>query len=123
MARNKEGLEKAIGMIQDIRSEFWQNAFVPGNANDFNQSLERACHVADFLEYGELMCRDALQREESCGGHFREEHQTEENEAKRDDENFCHVTAWEHKGVDAEPEKHIEPLEFENVKLTQRSYK
>ncbi len=123
MARNKEGLEKAIGKIQEIRSEFWEDAFVPGNPNDFNQSLEKACHVADFLEYGELMCRDALQREESCGGHFREEHQTEENEAKRDDEKFCHVTAWEFKGVDAEPEKHVEPLEFENVKLTQRSYK
>lgn len=123
MARNKEGLSKAIGMIQEIRSEFWKNSFVPGNTNDFNQSLERACHVADFLEFGELMCKDALQREESCGGHFREEHQTEENEAKRDDEKFCHVTAWGYKGVDAEPEKHIEPLVFENVKLSQRSYK
>lgn len=123
MARNKEGLEKAIGMIQEIRADFWKDVFVPGKTNDFNQSLERACHVADFLEFGELMCKDALQREESCGGHFREEHQTEENEAKRDDENFCHVTAWEYKGVDAEPEKHIEPLVFENVKLTTRSYK
>ena len=88
-----------------------------------NQSLEKAGRVADFLEFGEMMCRDALQREESCGGHFREEHQTEEGEARRDDEKFSHVSVWEYKGDTAPPALHREPLAFENVKLTQRSYK
>ena len=123
MARNNEGLEMARGMIQELRSEFWENVKVPGNTADFNQSLERAGRVADFLEFGELMVIDALARQESCGGHFNEKFETEEHEALRDDDNFCHVAAWEHKGDGQEPEFHKEPLEFENVKLTQRSYK
>ncbi len=123
MSRNKEGLEKALKEIPEIRDEFWENVVVPGGKNEFNQSLERAGRVADFLEFGELMVRDALMREESCGGHFREESQTEENEAKRDDENFCHAAVWEYKGADKEPVMHKEPLTFENVTLTQRSYK
>jgi succinate dehydrogenase / fumarate reductase flavoprotein subunit len=123
MARNNKGLEKARGMIQELRAEFWQNAVVPGDDKDFNQSLERAGRVADFMEFAELMVIDALARQESCGGHFNEAYQTEENEAKRDDENFCHVAAWSHTGPDKEPEFHKEPLIFENVELTQRSYK
>jgi succinate dehydrogenase / fumarate reductase flavoprotein subunit len=123
MARNNQGLEKARGMIQELRAEFWQNAVVPGDDKDFNQSLERAGRVADFMEFAELMVVDALARQESCGGHFNEAYQTEENEAKRDDENFCHVAAWSHTGPDKEPEFHKEPLIFENVELTQRSYK
>jgi succinate dehydrogenase / fumarate reductase flavoprotein subunit len=123
MARNNAGLEKAKGMIRDLRAEFWEDVRVPGNSSDFNQALERAGRVADFLEFGELMITDALARQESCGGHFNEDFQTEENEARRDDENFCHVAAWEYKGEGQEPESHKEPLEFENVKLTQRSYK
>ncbi|PID72004.1 MAG: succinate dehydrogenase flavoprotein subunit [Desulfobulbus propionicus] len=123
MARNKEGLEKALEEIPKIREEFWDKVTVPGNRNELNQSLERAGRVADFLEFGELMCRDALMREESCGGHFREESQTEENEAKRDDENFCHAAVWEYKGEGVEPVMHKEPLTFENVTPSQRSYK
>jgi succinate dehydrogenase / fumarate reductase flavoprotein subunit len=123
MARNNAGLEKAKGMIRDLRGEFWEDVHVPGSSNDFNQALERAGRVADFLEFGEMMISDALARQESCGGHFNEAFQTEENEARRDDENFCHVAAWEYKGEGQEPECHKEPLEFENVKLTQRSYK
>ncbi|MCP4366931.1 MAG: fumarate reductase/succinate dehydrogenase flavoprotein subunit [Deltaproteobacteria bacterium] len=123
MARNNEGLKKAKGMIQQLRAEFWENVFVPGSEKDFNQSMERAGRVADFLEFGELMLIDALSRQESCGGHFNEAYQTEENEALRDDENFCHVSAWEFTGKDKEPILHKEELKFENVKLTQRSYK
>ncbi|MGD9008268.1 MAG: fumarate reductase/succinate dehydrogenase flavoprotein subunit [Desulfobacteraceae bacterium] len=123
MARNNAGLAKAKEMIRELRAEFWEDVRVPGNSNDFNQALERAGRVADFLEFGELMITDALARQESCGGHFNEDFQTEENEARRDDENFCHVAAWEYKGEGQEPEYHKEPLEFENVKLTQRSYK
>ncbi len=123
MARTNEGLEKARKMIQEIRGEFWENVRVPGLNEEFNQSLEKAGRVADFLEFGELMVMDALARQESCGGHFNEAYQTEENEAMRDDENFCHVAAWEHAGDDKEPGLHKEPLTFENVKLTQRSYK
>lgn len=123
MARNNAGLEKAKGLIRDLRAEFWENVRVPGRSNDFNQALERAGRVADFLEFGELMIADALARQESCGGHFNEAYQTEENEARRDDENFCHVAAWAYKGDGQEPELYKEPLEFENVKLTQRSYK
>lgn len=123
MARNNEGLTKARGMIQDLRSEFWQNVTVPGNDKDFNQSLERAGRVADFLEFAELMIIDALARQESCGGHFNEAYQTEENEAMRNDEEFCHVAAWEFKGEGKDPEFHKESLVFENVHLTQRSYK
>jgi succinate dehydrogenase / fumarate reductase flavoprotein subunit len=123
MARNNAGLEKAIGQIQELRGEFWQDVTVPGSAGDFNQSLERAGRVADFLEFGELMLIDARARQESCGGHFNEAFQTQENEALRDDENFCHVAAWEFRGEGQEPEFHKEPLVFENVHLSQRSYK
>jgi succinate dehydrogenase / fumarate reductase flavoprotein subunit len=123
MARNNVGLEMARGMIQELRAEFWENVRVPGDATDFNQSLERAGRVADFLEFGELMIIDALARQESCGGHFNEKFETEEHEALRDDANFCHAAAWEHTGENQEPELHKEPLVFENVKLTQRSYK
>jgi len=123
MARNNEGLAKARTMIQELRAEFWDNVLVPGGGKDFNQSLEKAGRVADFLDFGELMIVDALARQESCGGHFNEAYQTDENEAKRDDENFCHVAAWEYKGEGQDPEFHKEELKFENVKLTQRSYK
>jgi succinate dehydrogenase / fumarate reductase flavoprotein subunit len=123
MARDNQGLTKARGMIQELRQEFWQNVQVPGDQADFNQSLEKAGRVADFLEFSELMVIDALARQESCGGHFNQAFQTEENEAKRDDENFCHVAAWEYAGDNREPVFHKEPLTFENVHLTQRSYK
>ncbi len=123
MARNNDGLAKARNMIQELKAEFWENVLVPGSGKDFNQSLERAGRVADFLEFGELMIIDALARQESCGGHFNEAYQTDEGEAMRNDEDFCHVAAWEFKGEGQEPEFHKEPLEFENVKLTQRSYK
>jgi succinate dehydrogenase / fumarate reductase flavoprotein subunit len=123
MARNNEGLAKARTLIQDLRAEFWEDVLVPGAGREFNQSLERAGRVADFLEFGEMMIVDALARQESCGGHFNEDYQTDENEAKRDDDNFCHVAAWEYKGEGQDPEFHKEELKFENVKLTQRSYK
>ncbi|RPH52200.1 MAG: fumarate reductase/succinate dehydrogenase flavoprotein subunit [Desulfobacteraceae bacterium] len=123
MSRNDEGLKKARKLIQDLRGEFWENVLVPGSENDFNQSLEKAGRVADFLEFGELMVIDALARRESCGGHFNEGYQTEENEARRDDDNFCHVSAWEYTGEGEEPGLNKEQLVFENVKLTQRSYK
>jgi len=123
MARNNEGLEKARSLIQSLRAEFWENVRVPGIDKDFNQSLERAGRVADFLEFGELVIIDALARQESCGGHFNEAFQTDENEARRDDENFCHVAVWEFTGDDKAPRFHQEPLVFENVELTQRSYK
>ncbi len=123
MARNEKGLTEALGKIPEIREEFWRNVNVPGEPGDFNQVLERALRTADFLEYAELMVTDALHRRESCGGHFREESQTEDGEAKRDDENFCHVAAWEHKGEGAAPVLHKEPLVFEEVHLAQRSYK
>ncbi len=123
MSRNKRGLEGAIASVQGLREEFWQNVNVPGSGEDLNQQLENAGRLADFLELGELMCRDALMREESCGGHFREEHQTPEGEAKRDDENFAFAAAWEYKGENATPELHKEPLTFEYVKPAQRSYK
>ncbi len=123
MARNNDGLNKAKGMIQSLRGEFWENVKVPGSNGDFNQSLERAGRAADFLEFGELMISDALARQESCGCHLNEGFQTEENEARRDDENFCHVSCWEYAGEDKDPALHKEPLAFENVELTQRSYK
>lgn len=123
MSRNEAGLKKAIGQIQALREEYWQNVTVLGDANELNQSLEKACRVADFLELGELMCRDALDRNESCGGHFREEYQTEEGEAKRDDEAYQYAAAWEYKGAGAEPALHKEALTFEYVKPSQRSYK
>ena len=115
MGRNKAGLEQALQKIPALREEFWQNLNVPGSADDLNQSLEMAGRVADFLELGELMCLDALEREESCGGHFREEYQTAEGEAVRDDERFCHVAAWEYAGEGKKPIRNVEPLAFENV--------
>ncbi len=123
MARNKQGLEKAIKSISNLRNEFWQNVNVTGENNHLNKNLELAGRVGDFIELGELMARDALQREESCGGHFREEYQTPEGEALRNDDDFCYVAAWEYKGKNVVPEMHKEELTFENVKLTQRSYK
>ena len=123
MARDAAGLEEAIQKIPALREEFWSNLNVPGENGSLNQSLELAGRVADFLEFGELMCRDALQRAESCGGHFRTEHQTEEGEARRDDENFSFVGAWEYKGEGNAPELHKEDLQYEEVKMTQRSYK
>ncbi|MBE7384017.1 MAG: fumarate reductase/succinate dehydrogenase flavoprotein subunit [Leptolyngbya sp. SIO1E4] len=123
MARNREGLEQAIAQIQDLREEFWQTLKVPGEATTLNKNLEFAGRVADFMELAELMARDALHREESCGGHFREEYQTADGEAKRDDEHFAYVAAWEYRGKEKRPEFHKEPLAFENVQLTQRSYK
>ncbi len=123
MARNEAGLKKAIAEIRQIREEFWKDVRVTGNGTDVNTELEKAARVADFLELGELMALDALMRPESCGGHFREESQTEEGEAKRDDENYAHVAAWEFQGENVEPLRHIEELKFEFVKLTQRSYK
>ncbi|MCL2761096.1 MAG: fumarate reductase/succinate dehydrogenase flavoprotein subunit [Desulfuromonadales bacterium] len=123
MARSKESLEEALKEIPKFREEFWNDVNVTGEGGDFNQQLENAGRVADFLEFAELMTRDALIREESCGGHFRIEHQMPDGEAKRDDENFCHVTAWEYKGVGNAPEQHREPLKFENVHLAVRSYK
>ena len=125
MARNKNGLEEALGKIPELREKFWREVRVPGDGEDFNQSLERAGRVADFLEFAELMCLDALARDESCGAHFREEHQTPEGEALRDDEKFADVFAWEFQGNGqiAPPKLHREPLHFETVHLTQRSYK
>jgi succinate dehydrogenase / fumarate reductase flavoprotein subunit len=123
MARNAAGLETNIAKIPELRQEFWQNVKVPGSGSELNQSLEKAGRVADFLEFAELMCRDALHREESCGGHFRTEYQTDDGEARRDDDRFCYVAAWEYQGVDKAPVLHKEPLEFENVHLSTRSYK
>ena len=123
MARTKESLEKAIKEIQALRKEFWKDVKVVGRENDFNVELEKAIRLADFLELGELMARDALHREESCGGHFRTEHQTEEGEAKRDDENFVYAAVWEYKGMDQVPEMTKEPLNFEFVHPAQRNYK
>jgi succinate dehydrogenase / fumarate reductase, flavoprotein subunit len=123
MARNAAGLQEALVRIPELRDEFWRNVNVPGSDAELNQALEKAGRVADFLELGELMCRDALHREESCGGHFREEHQTEDGEARRDDERFAYVAAWEHTGDLRSPRLHKEPLDFEYVHLAQRSYK
>ncbi len=123
MARNRAGLEKALGRIPELREEFWKNVRVPGSGESLNQELEKAGRVADFLEFAELMCRDALHREESCGGHFREEYQTEEGEALRNDAEFSYVAAWEFGGPDGEPALRREPLEFEHVELAARSYK
>jgi len=123
MARTKESLEKAIAEIHKLREEFWKNVRVPGSAEDFNQELEKALRLADFLELGELMARDALNRNESCGGHFREEYQTEEGETLRDDENYAYVAVWEYKGDGQAPELHKEDLKFEAIKIAQRNYK
>jgi succinate dehydrogenase / fumarate reductase flavoprotein subunit len=123
MGRNKAGLEAALQKIPALREEFWRNLNVPGSADELNQSLEMAGRLADFLELGELMCLDALEREESCGGHFREEYQTSDGEALRDDERFCHVAAWEYAGEGKKPIRNVEPLVFEDVPLQTRSYK
>ena len=123
MARNREGLQRALARIPAIRAEFWENVKVPGAAATLNQSLEKAGRVADFLEFGELLCRDALEREESCGGHFRTEYQTADGEAQRDDARFAHAAVWEYRGADQAPVRHIESMDFEFVKLATRSYK
>jgi len=123
VGRKASGLTEALRLIPEIRDEFWHEAIIPGASSDFNQELEKAHRLSDFLELGELMVRDALNREESCGGHFREEYQTEDNEALRDDENFSYVAAWEFKGVGEPAELHKEPLVFEYVKPSRRSYK
>ena len=115
--------QTALQKIPALREEFWKNVNVPGSGAELNQSLEKAGRVADFLELGELMCLDALEREESCGGHFREEYQTPDGEALRDDERFCHVAAWEYAGEGKKPIRNVEPLDFENVHLQTRSYK
>jgi len=123
MARNASGLEKAIGEIQDLRDDFNKNLLVPGASDNLNAELERAGRVRDFIDFGELLCRDALERNESCGGHFREEYQTEDGEATRDDENFAHAAVWEYKGEGQTPARHQEELKYDNVKLAVRSYK
>jgi succinate dehydrogenase / fumarate reductase flavoprotein subunit len=123
MSRHEKGLREALQKIPELRQEFWRDVRVPGNDEDFNQSLERAGRVADFLEFAELMCEDALERDESAGAHFREEHQTPEGEALRDDERHAAVFAWEFGGDGQPPKLHCEPLRFETVHLTQRSYK
>ena len=123
MARNEAGLQKALGLVRALRGEYWRNVNVPGSDVELNQALEKAGRVADFLELGELMIIDALHRKESCGGHFREESQTADGEALRDDENFAYVAAWEYAGEGKPPILNKEPLVFENVKLSQRSYK
>jgi succinate dehydrogenase / fumarate reductase flavoprotein subunit len=122
MARSKASLTHALEQIHQLREQFWSNVTVLGGRDSFNQSLEKAHRVADFLEFAELMCKDALVREESCGGHFRVEHQVD-GEAKRDDEHFCHAAVWEYRGEATEPARRVEPLVFENVKLATRSYK
>ena len=123
MARNEAGLKKALELIKDLKKEFWSNVYVAGENGEFNQELEKALRLADFLEMGELMALDALNRRESCGGHFREEMQTEDGETKRDDENFMYVSAWEYKGENVAPELHKEPLNYEFVKPSTRNYK
>ena len=123
MERTKEGLEKALSEIPALEEEFWKDLRLPGSTATLNSSLEKAGRVADFFELAKLMARDALDREESCGGHFRAEHQTEEGEAQRDDDNFAHVAAWEWNGADSVQTRHQEELVFDNVALTQRSYK
>ena len=123
MARDEAGLKKAIADIQALKKEFWSDVCVPGTNGEFNQELEKALRLADFFEIGELMARDALNRTESCGGHFRVESQTEEGEAKRDDAHFMYVSAWEYKGEDKEPELHKEPLKYEFIEVKTRNYK
>ena len=123
MARDAAGLKDALKKIPEIRERFWKEVRVPGSGATFNQSLEKAGRVADFLEFAEVMCHDALARDESCGAHYRVEHTTDDGEAQRDDENFSHSAVWEFKGVGEEPALHKEPLTFEHVPLSQRSYK
>jgi succinate dehydrogenase / fumarate reductase flavoprotein subunit len=123
MSRNEEGLKKAIQMIREAREEFWKDVRISGEKSNLNPELEKAGRLADFFDIGELMALDALDRAESCGGHFREESVTEDGEAKRNDDLFTYVSNWEYKGEGVEPVMHKEELVFENVKLTQRSYK
>lgn len=123
MARNRQGLESALEKIRALREAYWKSVKVTGEEQAINQALEKAGRVADFLELGELICRDALEREESCGAHFREEYQTTEGEALRNDQKFAHVAAWEYAGENAPPIRNVEALEFEYVHLAQRSYK
>ncbi len=123
MSRTATGLKQALDMIPSLREEFWHNVLVPGHNEELNQALEKAGRVADFMEFAELMCRDALERNESCGAHFREEYQTPEGEPLRDDLNYCHAAVWEFTGMDKLPILHKELLTFEYVSLTQRSYK
>jgi succinate dehydrogenase / fumarate reductase flavoprotein subunit len=123
MVRSRQSLETNLKRIPELREEFWKNVKVTGSAEELNQNLEHAGRVADFLEFAELLCLDALHREESCGGHFRVEHQTADGEARRDDANFAYVAAWEFKGPDKKPELHKEPLRYEEVKMEMRSYK
>jgi succinate dehydrogenase / fumarate reductase flavoprotein subunit len=123
MGRNEAGLKEALAQIPALRQEFWDDVTVLGEGHELNQSLEYAGRVADFMEFGELLVYDALLRDESCGAHFREEHQTPDGEAKRDDENFSYVAAWEYQGADGPPILHKEKLEYEEVHLAQRSYK
>jgi len=123
ISRNQEGLGQAIEKIPQMKEEFWNNLSVPGSDDQVNQSLEHAGRLSDFYDFAELMCRDALHRDESCGCHFREEHQTAEGEALRNDENFANVSAWQYRGDDREAELYQEPLEFEAAPLAQRNYK
>lgn len=123
MSRNEKELKEAIAEIKALREQFWSEVRVPGAANELNQELEKAMRVADFLELGELFAKDALHRNESCGGHFREEYQTPEGEALRDDKNFMYVAAWEYKGEPADAVLHKEPLAYENIQVKTRSYK
>ena len=123
MSRDEGGLKKAQTLIHDLREEFWQEVLVPDSDKEYNKSLEKATRLADSRDFAEAMLLDALTRTESCGGHFREESQTEEGEAQRDDENFEHVSVWEYDGYEKMPKFHKEPLVFENVELSQRSYK
>jgi succinate dehydrogenase / fumarate reductase flavoprotein subunit len=123
MARSEKSLDRALKQIPPLREEFWKNVNIPGEGEALNVELEKAGRVADFLEFGELLCRDALERKESCGGHFREEYQYPDGEAKRDDVNFQHVAAWEFSGDVSKPVRHIEPLVFEEVHPSVRSYK
>jgi len=123
MARNERGLTRALERIPELRSAFWQDLRLPDTGQELNESLERAGRLADYYELAELMCRDALERRESCGAHFREEHQTPDGEAKRDDKHFVHVSVWEHRGDEVPPALHKEPLMFETVTPETRSYK
>ena len=123
MTRERRGLLMAMQRIRELREEFWHSACVPGDGSHLNMALEKAGRVADFLELGELMCRDALTRDESCGCHFRDEHQTADGEAQRNDEDFAHVAAWTFDGDDADPIRQQEKLVFEEVGLAERSYK
>jgi succinate dehydrogenase / fumarate reductase flavoprotein subunit len=123
MERNEAGLKEALARIPDIRERFWREVRVPGSGDNLNQSLEKAGRLADFLEFAEMVCWDALRRDESCGAHYRSEHTHPDGEAKRNDEDFSFVSVWEHRGEGVEPLLHREPLVFENVKPSTRSYK